>query len=207
MVETHISQRPYSQGSRFLTTGETLQVLRVMETGPPRSSLEDEDIVIVDNGTDEAAITPVGGSAVQVGAEQIAISSSRRLAQCSRDAAGSGPIRLRRYCAQFPVEVSRRPPGEIHQDEKTLTFPTTGGPWWRSHGRSTRHCIFHACAAGDVQLGDYGLNLKGGAISRVHRITSSHRSPDIIPPPARRCNGESHNQRPLFLRKPQPGQL
>jgi hypothetical protein len=177
MVETHISQRPYSQGRRFLTTGETLQVLPVKETGPPRSSLEDKDIIIVDDGTDEAAITPVGGSAVQVGAEQIAIGGRRRLAQRSRDAAGSGPIRLRHYRAQFPVEVWRRRPGEIHQDEKMLTFPTTGGPWRWSQGRSTRHSIFHACAAGDMQLGDYRLNLKGGAINRVHLIAPSLHAP------------------------------
>jgi hypothetical protein len=106
MVEVHISQRPDSQGRRFLATGETLQALPVKETGPPRSSLEDEDVVIVDDGTDEAAITPVGGHAVQVGAEQIAIGSRCRLAQRSRDTAGGGPIRLHHDRAQFPVQMS-----------------------------------------------------------------------------------------------------
>jgi hypothetical protein len=103
MVETHISQRPSSEGMRFLTTGEAFQAPPVQETGPPGSSLENKDIVIVDDRTDKAAITAVGGSAVQVGAEQMAIGGCRCLAQRSRDTAGSRPIRLRHYRAQLPV--------------------------------------------------------------------------------------------------------
>jgi hypothetical protein len=76
---------------------ETLQVPTVKDTGSPRSSLEDKYVIIVDDGTDEAAITPIGGGAVQVGVEQIAIGSRCSLAQRSRDTASSGPLRLHHY--------------------------------------------------------------------------------------------------------------
>jgi len=112
----YIRHPPHSQGKWFLTTGEALQALPAKETGPARASLEDKDVIIVQDGTDETTIAPIGGSGVQICVEQIAVSGRRRLAQPSRDTASGGPIRPCHHLAQFPVEVWRRRPSQVQQD-------------------------------------------------------------------------------------------
>jgi hypothetical protein len=154
-------------------------MVSVQETGPARASVEDKEVIVVHHGTGEAATAPVGGGAIQIGVEQIAIGGGRRTAQRRRDTAGGGPIGLRHHLAQFAVEVWRRRPGYVQQDEKTLALSATGGPWGRRQCHSTGHSILQARATDDVQLGDDRLNLEDRTISRVH--PAPQRDPPLTP--------------------------
>jgi hypothetical protein len=140
----------------------------VSKTGSARASLQDKEVIIVQDSRDEATFAPIGGGGAQVAAEQMTVSSRRRLAQPGRDTAGGGPIRLRHNRVQFPVQVWRRRPGQIQQDKKTLTLSATGRPWRRCQRRRTGWGTFHARTADDTQRADDRLNLGDGRLGRVH---------------------------------------
>ena len=105
VIEAHVRQRSDSQRNHILATGETLQALTVQEPSSPTASLENEQVIAMQNSGDEAAFAPIGRSGMQVGIKKMPVGRSRCLAQSRRDAAGGRPVRLCHHLSQFPVQT------------------------------------------------------------------------------------------------------